>query len=54
MKRRFLPVLIAAACSAGSAQQISGEPKQWHDVALTFDGPATSETDYHNPFGISG
>jgi hypothetical protein len=32
------------------AQQISGELKQWHDVILTFDGPATSESADPNPF----
>src|SRR2546426_6457754 len=33
-----------------SAQQIGGELKQWHDVVLTFDGPATSESADPNPF----
>ncbi|MGH9163718.1 MAG: DUF5060 domain-containing protein [Vicinamibacteraceae bacterium] len=32
------------------AQEISGERKQWHDVVLTFDGPATSEMADPNPF----
>ena len=33
-----------------TGQQISGELKQWHDVTLTFDGPATSESAEPNPF----
>ena len=43
-----LLLLVFAALSAG--QQISGELKQWHDVTLTFDGPATSESAEPNPF----
>src|SRR5688572_341313 len=43
-----LLLLVLAALSAG--QQISGELKQWHDVTLTFDGPATSESAEPNPF----
>ena len=29
---------------------LTGELKRWHKVTLTFDGPATSETDEFNPF----
>jgi hypothetical protein len=29
---------------------LAGEPKQWHDVTLTFDGPESSEIDEPNPF----
>ena len=44
-------VLVAVAVSAiSSAQTVSGELKQWHDVVLTFDGPATSESANPNPF----
>ena len=32
------------------AQNISGELKLWHDIVLTFDGPAASETSNPNPF----
>ncbi len=46
--RAGLLLLVFAALSAG--QQISGELKQWHDVTLTFDGPATSESAEPNPF----
>jgi hypothetical protein len=42
--------LLAAALSPLPAQQISGELKQWHDVALTFDGPAAGESADPNPF----
>jgi hypothetical protein len=37
-------VLVSAASRSASAQQIAGELKQWHDVVLTFDGPASSES----------
>jgi len=33
-----------------AAVVVSGELKQWHAVALTFDGPASSETAAPNPF----
>ena len=38
------------SCTTLAGQQISGELKQWHDVVLTFDGPATSESADPNPF----
>jgi len=41
---------VALACASLSAQQISGELKQWHDVVLTFTGPSTSESAEPNPF----
>ena len=40
----------AGLAGALTAQQISGELKQWHDVVLTFDGPSASETAEPNPF----
>src|SRR5688500_6014695 len=43
-------LLFLISCSLVYGQQISGELKQWHDVVLTFDGPATSETADPNPF----
>jgi uncharacterized protein DUF5060/collagenase-like protein with putative collagen-binding domain len=33
-----------------SGQEIDGELKQWHNVTLVFDGPATSESADPNPF----
>jgi hypothetical protein len=45
-----LLLLAALTGSFGYAQQISGELKQWHDVILTFEGPATSESAEPNPF----
>lgn len=47
---RSLCALYCLAAVAVSAQQISGELKQWHDVILTFDSPATSESAEPNPF----
>ena len=55
---RFMPflrliaalVLVSAAGGTVCAQQIGGELKQWHDVVLTFDGPASSESAQPNPF----
>ncbi|MEX2300047.1 MAG: DUF5060 domain-containing protein, partial [Bryobacterales bacterium] len=49
---RVILALVAgfSANRALWAQQISGELKQWHDVVLTFDGPATSEAADPNPF----
>ena len=42
----FIPLLGVSLCG----QQITGERKQWHNVTLTLDGPATSETATPNPF----
>lgn len=47
---RRLPVFVLASTFGLSAQQISGELKQWHDVIFTFDGPSTSESAEPNPF----
>ncbi len=41
-------LLLFAAHLPG--QSITGELEQWHDVTLTFDGPAASETGDPNPF----
>ena len=30
--------------------EIDGEPRKWHKITLTFDGPQTSETSTPNPF----
>ncbi len=50
--RNLLFVFVAAHLSSIllPAQDISGELRQWHDVVLTFTGPATSETAKPNPF----
>jgi len=42
----LLPCLLSLAAGA----VINGERKQWHDITLTFTGPATSETATPNPF----
>lgn len=49
---RFRTMLLLPACFLGNlyAQQVSGELRQWHDVVLTFTGPATSESAEPNPF----
>jgi hypothetical protein len=52
---RFFPILatlalISAAGGTVCAQQIGGELKQWHDIVLTFDGPASSESAQPSPF----
>lgn len=48
----YAAALLLLPCLGGllPAQQITGELKQWHDVVLTFDGPATSESAEPNPF----
>jgi hypothetical protein len=43
-------VLLVLAGPVLPAQEISGELRQWHDVVLTFRGPATSEDAEPNPF----
>ncbi len=46
-------ILLAMALSSGFAKAegiVSGEPRQWHKVTITFSGPSTSETDGTNPF----
>ena len=50
-----LMVMVCLCClvcvaTPAWADEISGELKKWHRVAITFDGPATSETDALNPF----
>ena len=40
-------LLFAAALSAN---QVSGELKQWHNVTVTFDGPKVCEKSNPNPF----
>jgi hypothetical protein len=47
---RLLLLTAFAYCGIAECQQISGELKQWHDVVLTFNGPATSESAEPNPF----
>jgi len=42
--------LILTCCAVASAQSVTGELKQWHDVTLTFDGPSSSESADPNPF----
>src|SRR4051794_23480581 len=51
MRSRFA-LLIFMILSSGAifSQTVTGELRQWHDVALTFDGPATSESAEPNPF----
>lgn len=36
--------------SAPPTGEMSGEPKLWHHITLTFEGPETSETAEPNPF----
>lgn len=48
MRRITLALLLATLVA--NAQQVTGERKLWHDVVLTFDGPATSEAAVLNPF----
>ncbi len=47
---RSLLLLLTCLSFGLPGQQVSGESKQWHDVALTFDGPSTSEDAEPNPF----
>lgn len=49
-KSRLIVLLPLCAGLNLHAQRISGELKQWHDVVLTLDGPATSESAEPNPF----
>lgn len=56
-RNRTVPKLLAEWLWGGwllaglaFGQTITGETKQWHDVVLTFDGPATSEEATPNPF----
>ncbi len=54
----FIKLIIAPAivciavcsCNSPSQPQVSGEPKVWHNVTLTFTGPFTREYDTINPF----
>ena len=41
---------LVCAATPVWANEVTGELKKWHRVAVTFDGPATSETDALNPF----
>ncbi len=51
MKPFFLLLLVALLPPLNlTGQTITGELRQWHDVALTFDGPALTETGTPNPF----
>ena len=47
---RSLTALALFSTLALSAQQLSGELKQWHDIVVTLDGPASSESAQPNPF----
>jgi len=58
-QRKVLHVCLNAVTLAGSlglaqgalaAPKIDGERRQWHNVTLSFAGPATSETAEVNPF----
>jgi hypothetical protein len=42
--------LLGLAPGASATPKVDGERKQWHDVTLSFAGPATSETADPNPF----
>jgi len=49
----LVAVVLAGGCTTGSRREkaaISGELMQWHNVVLTFDGPALGETAEVNPF----
>ncbi|MCV9386677.1 DUF5060 domain-containing protein [Reichenbachiella ulvae] len=56
MKKMLLnkAILLAAVCgicfSCVTEPQISGEPKKWHKITLTFDGPESDEMADINPF----
>jgi hypothetical protein len=59
LKNKIIVICILAtgslfSCNAFSQPEnspdISGEPRQWHKVTLTFDGPGSSETASVNPF----
>lgn len=41
---------LSAAAQEGSALQIAGELKQWHELTFDFIGPETSESATPNPF----
>lgn len=42
--------MVGFAQAASAEARIDGERKQWHNVTLSFAGPATSETAEVNPF----
>jgi hypothetical protein len=42
--------ILMASASILPAQVITGELRQWHQVILTFTGPATGEEADQNPF----
>lgn len=42
--------ILFASPLPGADARVSGELKRWHSVAVTFDGPATSEDATPNPF----
>ena len=51
----LIPLIAAGGCvraTSGGRETVilAGEPRQWHDVTLTFDGPESSEIDEPNPF----
>lgn len=47
---RLVCFVVFFFCGRAAGQQLSGELKQWHDVVLTFQGPAASESAEPNPF----
>jgi hypothetical protein len=46
----FSLLIGLVACSARHNATVTGELKLWHNVAVTFDGPSTSEDANPNPF----
>jgi hypothetical protein len=46
----FLPVVLAALGCHRPEATLTGEPKVWHKITLTFRGPSTSEDATPNPF----
>ena len=46
----FASLVLAAFPLPGFSGTLTGELRQWHKIAITFDGPQTSETADPNPF----
>ncbi|OHB62874.1 MAG: hypothetical protein A2Y77_00225 [Planctomycetes bacterium RBG_13_62_9] len=50
----LVSLVLAGGCAVnargGGTATVTGELKQWHDMMLTFDGPATDEAAEVNPF----
>ncbi len=42
--------VVISVLSTNTTGVVSGELKKWHRVTITWDGPATSETNANNPF----